>query len=253
MAQIISLANQKGGCGKTTTAVNLAAAIAMQEKPTLLVDLDPQANATDSLGFDPEQVEWSTKYVLTDDMNIEDILLPTEIPTLNLAPADIILADAELELINKLSRETRLRRALAKVQESFHYIIIDCPPSLGLLTVNALTASDYVLIPVQTQYFSLKGLSRLSQTIEDVKVELNPNLAVLGMVATMYDQRRRIDKDVLATLESLDNSEVLAIFSTDTKLIESSSAGRSIFTFSKSSRSARAFIKLAREVIERHG
>ena len=253
MAHIIAIANQKGGVGKTTTAINLATALAQAGQSVLLVDLDAQANATDGFGIDPEALACSMKHVLVDDMPMERMIIDTDVSGLRLAPADILLADAELELVSRLSREGRLRKALSRIQDSFDYILIDCPPSLALLTVNALTAAQSVIIPVQTQYFSLKALERLRDTIEDIRRELNPSLRIFGVVATMYDRRRRIDQDVLQAIrEEFGDSAFIATIRTNVRLIEATSAGQPIQLYDARGWGAKEYQALAEEVIH-HG
>ena len=196
MAEVIAICNQKGGVGKTTTSINLAACLAAAEKKTLLIDLDPQGNATTGLGVDKYEVSQSIYNTLIDDVPIETIIQDVDLPHLNLIPSNTQLVGAELELISHVSRETRLKEKLASIQDSYEYIIIDCPPSLGLLTLNALTSAQSVLIPVQCEYYAMEGMADLQRTIALVKERLNPNLNVKGIVLTMFDARNNLSHQV---------------------------------------------------------
>ena len=194
MGKIIAIANQKGGVGKTTTAINLAASLAVLEHKTLLIDADPQANSTSGVGFDPKEIDGSIYECIIDSLDPRSIIKETETPNLYLLPAHIDLVGAEIEIINLPQREKMMSNALASVREEYDYIIIDCSPSLGLITVNALTASDSVIIPVQCQYFALEGLGKLLNTIKIVQSRFNPNLDIEGILLTMFDTRTRISK-----------------------------------------------------------
>jgi len=250
VAQVLAVTNQKGGVGKTTTSVNLAAQLATPKRRVLLVDLDPQANATSSLGIDKDGLAKTLYDVLISHAGPADIVLPTNIQNLFVLPANANLAQAEVDLVNVPSRETRLRQALASVDADV--IIIDCPPALGLLTVNALTAADKVLIPVQAEYFALEGLSQLLQTIQLVRSGLNPHLEIFGVVLTMFSKRTVLSEQVQAEVAQHFGDKLLkTVVPRNVRLAEAPSYGRTIFEHDKWSKGARAYKNLAAEVVKR--
>lgn len=254
MGKVISIANQKGGVGKTTTAINLAASLAILEYKTLIIDADPQANATSGVGFDPKNITTSIYECIIDDVEPANIILNTTTPFLDLLPAHIDLVGAEIEMINLPNREKMMRQVIAKVRENYDFIIIDCSPSLGLITVNALTASDSVIIPVQCEYFALEGLGKLLNTIKIVQSRLNPDLDIEGILLTMFDSRLRLAKQVVEEVKTHFQQMVFdTIVHRNTKLGEAPSFGETIIMFDANSTGAINYLNLAREVLQNNG
>ncbi len=253
MGKIISIANQKGGVGKTTTAINLAASLAVLEFKTLLVDADPQANSTSGVGFDPRNIKTSIYECLINEVEPKDIILETTSPNLFLLPAHIDLVGAEIEIVNLPDRERMMRAALAKIKDDYDFIIIDCSPSLGLVTINALTASDSVIIPVQCEYFALEGLGKLLNTIKIVQSRLNTELEIEGILLTMYDIRLRLSNQVVEDVKTHFQSMVFdTIIQRNTKLGEAPSFGEIIIIHDASSKGAVNYLNLAREVLQKN-
>lgn len=251
---VVALANQKGGVGKSTTAINLAATLAFQGKRTLLIDLDPQGNATSGLGIDRGSIETSIYDVLLKETEMDEAVEPTSVRDLFVIPATIDLAGAEIELVSLLSRETRLKSAIAEMDQSFSVILIDCPPSLGLLTVNALTAAQEVLIPIQCEYYALEGLSQLLKNVQLVGSNLNPQLKVGGVVLTMYDGRTKLSRDVSSQVrDHFGDTTYRTVIPRSVRLSEAPSYGEPIEAFDPMSRGAIAYRHLGKEFIERHG
>ncbi|HKX17191.1 MAG TPA: ParA family protein [bacterium] len=256
-ARVIALVNQKGGCGKTTTAVNLAACLAVSKRTVLLIDLDPQANATVSLGVDPASVTRTMYNILVEDApgngqsgELASIIAPTNVPNLELAPSSIDLAAAELELSARIGRENTLRKKIAPLRERYDYIIIDSPPSLGLLTINALFACSEVIIPIQTHYYALLGMRQLLRTLKAVREEAGHDIEIAGVVPTMYDARTSVGKEILNGIRDYFGEKVFAsAIHFNIKLVESSMVGVPVFAHQPSSRGAVEYMGLAKEVM----
>ncbi len=251
MAKVIAIANQKGGVGKTTTSLNLSASLASFDKRVLLVDCDPQGNATSGLGINKSTVGRSVYDVIINNFEIRATLQMTSYG-ITLLPANINLAGAEVEMVNIIAREGRLRNALDKIRDEYDYILIDCPPSLGLLTVNALTASDAVIIPIQCEFYALEGVTQLLNTIEIVKSNLNPLLAIEGVVMTMFDTRTKLSQQVVKEVrKSFGYLVYETMIPRSVRLSEAPSYGKPILAYDRSSRSAKVYLNLAKEVVER--
>ena len=253
MGKIIAIANQKGGVGKTTTSVNLAAGLGALEKKVLLIDADPQANATSGLGIDVDQIDKGTYQLLEHELSAEDVILETNSPNVKIIPAHIDLVATEIELVDKEEREFMLKTALSKVKKEYDYIIIDCAPSLGLLTLNALTASDSVIIPIQCEYFALEGLGKLLNTVKSVQKLYNKSLDIEGMLLTMFDSRLRLSNQVVEDVRKHFTEMVFeTIIQRNVKLSEATSFGESIISYDISSKGAENYLKLAQEIIDKN-
>lgn len=254
MGKIIAIANQKGGVGKTTTAINLAASLAVLEHKTLLVDADPQANSTSGVGFEPRNVKSSIYECIIDEIEPSSVILNTTTPNLDLLPAHIDLVGAEIEMINLPSREKKMRHTLSKIKDDYDFIIIDCSPSLGLITLNSLTAADSVIIPVQCEYFALEGLGKLLNTIKIVQSRLNTELSIEGILLTMYDIRLRLANQVVEEVKThFQNMVFDTIIQRNTKLGEAPSHGETIIMHDATSKGAVNYLNLAREVLQKNG
>lgn len=254
MAKVIAVANQKGGVGKTTTSVNLAASLAVSEYRTLLIDIDPQGNASSGVGIDVAECPVTIYEVLIGENSLGEGVRPTELPYLSLVPANINLVGAEIELIDVQHREQILRRAIDSVRGEFDFVVIDCPPSLTLLTVNSLTAADAVLIPVQCEYFALEGLGKLLNTINIVRKHLNPRLDIEGVLLTMYDSRLRLSKQVADEVRSHFGDKVFeSIINRNVRLSESPSFGKPVILYDAMSVGSQNYIDLAQEILRRNG
>lgn len=250
LGKIISIANQKGGVGKTTTAVNLSASLAKKNKKVLLIDTDPQGNATSGVGVD-KSVQYSVYDVLVDEIDIENTIQKTEIKNLDVCPSNINLAGAEVQLVSVKEREYRLKSKLDKIKEEYDFVIIDCPPSLGLITLNAFTASDSVLIPIQCEYYALEGLGQLINTINLVKKRMNKSLAIEGALLTMYDARTNLSNQVVREVKNyFDDKVYKTVIPRNVKLSEAPSYGMPICMYDARSKGAKCYEKFAKEVVK---
>jgi chromosome partitioning protein len=251
MGRVIALVNQKGGVGKSTTAVNLGAALAVAGRRVLVIDTDPQGNATTGLGINKASLTRDIYHVLMHEIPLEEVVVQTEVPNLSIAPATINLAGADIELVAALSRETRLRQALGPVASSYDFVLIDSPPSLGLLTINALTAADDCIIPVQAEFYALEGLAQLTGVIWRVRDALNPALYVSGVLVTMFDGRTRLASEVIRELENYFPEQIFKTqIPRNVRISEAPSYGKPVILFDQRSRGAQAYLALAREMLE---
>lgn len=253
MGKVISIANQKGGVGKTTSSINLAASLAAIEHPTLLIDVDPQSNSTSGLGIEPKTVTNSIYEVMIGGVQASESIRETELPYLDLIPSHINLVGAEIEMVDRNLRERILANAISTLRDKYDFIIIDCPPSLGLLTINALTASDSVLIPVQCEYFALEGLGQLLNTIKIVRQHLNPELEIEGVVLTMYDTRTRLSNQVADEVKRYFEDRVFkSVISRNVRLAEAPSFGKPALLYDATSVGSKNYLSLAREIIRQN-
>ena len=250
MGKVITVCNQKGGTGKTTSSINIAAFLAVAGKKVVLIDLDPQANATSGIGINKHTIEKSTYHMLLEELDIKQILQPTAVPNLLLAPSNLDLTGAEVELVSALGREYRLKRALQKARDEFDFIIIDSPPSLGLLTINGLCAADSVLIPVQCEYYALEGLAQLNNTVKLVRDNLNPTLAIEGVLLTMADYRTNLTKEVIQEARNYFKEKVYnTVIPRNIRLTEAPSFGQPIALYDKESLGAQKYEELTKEIL----
>ena len=255
MTKIIAVTNQKGGVGKTTTCVNLCAALASKNYKVLMIDIDPQANATQGIGVDRSNLEYTTYDILADEMPMEEVIIPTHVENLDIAPANIDLAGIEIELSNvKVGREQRLKKSLSSVKDQYDFILIDCPPALGLLNTNALTASQSVLIPVQCEYYALEGLTQLLNTILLTQNVFNSDLNIEGVLLTMFDSRTNLSNEVAQEVRKYFKNKVYeTVIPRNIRLSEAPSEGLSILEYDTNSAGAKAYRKLCEEVVRQNG
>ena len=254
MGKIIAIANQKGGVGKTTTAINLAASLAVLEKKTLLLDADPQANSSSGLGIDPRNVKLSIYECMVDGGNIHEAIVQNELKDLSVLPSHIDLVGAEVEMVNIDHREERMRDALKNIKDEYDFIIIDCSPSLGLITINSLTAADSLIIPVQCEYFALEGLGKLLNTIKIIQTRLNPQLEIEGILLTLYDSRTSLGNQVVEEVRThFKNISFKTIIPRNVKLSESPSFGLPVIVYDAESKGSIAYLNLAHEILDKNG
>lgn len=254
MSKVIAIANQKGGVGKTTTAINLGASLAVLDKKILLIDADPQANATSGLGFDLKTIEKSIYECLIDNLNPADVILKTEVEGLDLIPSHIDLVGAEIEMLNMESRELIMKKFIEKVKDNYDYVMIDCSPSLGILTVNALSAADSLIIPVQCEYFALEGLGKLLSTVKIIQTGSNPQLQIEGFLLTMYDSRLRLSNQVVEEVRAHFRDMVFeTLILRNTRLSEAPSFGKPVIQYDAACNGAVNYLNLAKEILRKNG
>ncbi len=253
MGKVIAIANQKGGVGKTTTAVNLSACLGKRGKKVLLIDIDPQGNTTSGLGVDPKSVEQSIYDCIINDVPMSEVIIKTEFDNLWICPSNIHLAGAELELVMRENREYVLKNSIKEIKDNFDFIFIDCPPSLGLITLNSFTATDTVLVPIQCEYYALEGLGQLTNTIKMIKQKLNPEISLEGVLLTMFDARTNLSIQVVDEVKKFFKSQVFAtIIPRNVRLSEAPSFGQPVIEYDKNSRGAEVYTELAEEIIKRN-